>query len=237
MNDYAGPREGGYRQEGYSRDTGYPREGGYPRKEGGYGGGFPRKEGGNRFVPKPVEPTHGVIYQPYAVTGNKDIAGEWLEWAKTMAPELDRRGFTLRTGGGGQPLEEAFESAAEHKEIHLPWKDFNQKESNYTRTHKDAEALIRRAQPNYESLKPAVQAILNRNAAVVFGKDLRSPIRFMITYTDDGVEMGKDRTSQTGFAGLPIVLAGWLHIPVFNLKNADAAARLQRYIDACTLQA
>jgi hypothetical protein len=40
-----------------------------------------------------------------------------------------------------------------------------------------------------------------------------------------------DRTSQTGFAGLAIGLAGWLKIPVYNLKNEDAASRLESYIN------
>lgn len=205
--------------------TGYkkPYEGGYQKKE--------RSE----YTPKSPEPHHGLVYQAYAVVGNKEVPSKWLEWAEQTAIKLDELGFTLRTGGGAMPLEEAFENATTHKEIHLPWKEFNQKESSYTRTHAGAAGLIRKLQPNFESLKPAVQAILSRNAAVIYGKDLRSPVRFLITYTDDGVEHGKDRTSQTGFAGLAIGLAGWLKIPVYNLKNEEAVSKLKIYVDALTI--
>ncbi|MGI9211236.1 MAG: hypothetical protein ACR2HF_02085 [Methylococcaceae bacterium] len=213
------------------------------RDESRYDGGYQkpygeRKEGyggGQRFTPKPKEPPHGVVYQAYAVAGNKETPSRWLEWGSQMAEKLDAAGFTLRTGGGGLSLEEVFESYASHKELHLPWKGFNQKESTFVRTHPYATELVKKVQPNFEGLKPSVQAIYARNAAVIYGGDLKSPVRFLITYTEDGVENGRDRTSQTGYAGMPIVLAGWLNIPVFNLKNDDAVQRLQRFVEACTI--
>jgi len=170
------------------------------------------------------------IYMPYAGLGNPDTPADVLATMETMALRLSDLGYTLRSTGDG-PAADAFEKNAHEKEVHLPWKMFNKKDSQFCRNSPDAGEMVRPFHSAFDTMKPAVQAIIARNAHVILGKDLRSPVRFVVCWTADGLETAKDRTAKSGYSGIPIALAASLKIPIFNLKNADAMERLARQID------
>lgn len=169
------------------------------------------------------------MYKAYGVVANPDAPEGIMSQIGSIATRLEAMGYTLRTAGG-KGMEEAFEQVTENKEVHIPWRNFNERQSKFTRNAKEADDVVRPFAPGFDGLKPAVQAIIASKAHTVLGKDLKNPIRFLITYTQDGCENTANKTAKTGFSGTSIALASSLRIPVFNLKNSDALERLKQYL-------
>lgn len=176
------------------------------------------------------------FYKAYAGLGNEGAPPEALEVMTRISRRLAEQGFTLRTSGEKSGPGLAFEQGAGGKsEIYIPWKGFNDRESKFMVGRflmPEAAALIKQFMPTFESLKPAVQKIIGRNAHVIMGQDLRSPVRFLIVWSDDGIEDAKNRTAKSGYMGVPVSVASSLRIPVFNLKNPDAIERLWKFIES-----
>lgn len=168
-------------------------------------------------------------YMPYAGVGNADAPYKDQTQMTTLATRLESMGYTLRTSGG-QGAEEAFEKGAAQKEVHIPWKDFNGRKSEFCKCSKEALELVQFLSPVWDTLKPAVQAIIASKAHLVLGQDLQSPVRFLICWTADGAEAAGNCTARTGFTGTAIKLASKYNIPIFNLKNPDALERLKTYL-------
>lgn len=171
------------------------------------------------------------MYKAYGVVANPDAPDNILSLIGAIATRLEAMGYTLRTAGGNG-LEEAFEKTTETKEVYLPWRNFNNRQSKFTRNMPEANDVVRPFAPSFDTLKPAVQAIIASKAHTVLGKDLKSPIQFLITYTADGCETVGNKTAKTGFSGTSIAIASSMRIPVFNLKNADAVDRLKQYLSS-----
>lgn len=228
--------DNGNRSYGGGGGYGGNRGGGFNR--GGGGGGFNRggfnKGGYNRQ--QEDDDGEARLYKPYVGTGNKEAPQEVLDKMSQIARELEEFGYTLRSGGLEGP-EEVFEKATKVHEIHLPWKGFNNKESKYTFTPKQAHGIAKMFHPSFDTLKPVIQTFLAKNARLVLGKDLKSPALFMICWSEDGAETGKEKTSRTGNVGHAIAIAAAMKIPVFNLGKSDAEARLRAYLELPVAQA
>lgn len=170
------------------------------------------------------------IYKAYAALSNKNAPEEVVETMRRLVHKLNDEGYTLRTAGNEGP-EESLEAQTEQKEVHIPWKGFNNRESRFNRNDNNAIEIVQAFHPTFASLKPAVQAIIARSAHVILGKDLRSPVRFLVCWSEDGLENAKDRSIKSGYMGMPVAVANSLSIPVFNLKNADATTRLRNFLN------
>lgn len=232
---YPQAQQGGYQKPAYQQNNG-GQQGGYQKKPytPGGGGGYNKGGGGggnSNF--KPPEPNpNAVIYKPYAAFGNTNPPQHVVEQIKQFARELETMGYTMRCGGM-KDCEDIFENAVQHlKEIHLPFRDFDQKQSKFTYIHPDAKIVAGRYQVGFDGLKPGIQTFLAKNVRVLMGKDLKSPALFLITFSEDGASNLREKTARTGNAGHSIAIASDLQIPIFNLGHPDGARRLRAYIDA-----
>ena len=192
--------------------------------QGGGGGG-----GGKPFQ-RPVE-TDMSLYKPYAATGNREATPEICQKFAEIAKMLERYGYTARVGGF-EGIEEAVEKATTKHEVHLPFREFNQKQSKFTYTSDRAMAVAKMFHPTFDTMKKGVQLFLAKNARLVLGDKMNAPALFLLCWTEDGVESVKDRTSRSGFTGHPIAIASALGIPVFNLGKPNAEQRLNMYLDS-----
>lgn len=193
---------------------------------GGYGGGKPA------FKPKqwtPEELASARIYKTVVITGNEQPPPAVMAVLQRLVPELENRGFIIRSGGM-RGIEDAVEGLARNIEVHLPWKGFDQKESKFTFTTDEAKEFAKRHHPTWSSLKPVMQSFFAKNVRLVLGKDLRSPTQIVIIWSDDGVECVRERTARTGMAGHTLSIAAELKIPVFNLHRPDAEQRIMQYL-------
>jgi hypothetical protein len=126
---------------------------------------------------------------------------------------LTSRKFILRSGGAdGADL--AFErGVSKHngeKEIWVPWIGFNNSTSLLLPSPEsfDIAATIH---PAWNKLKDSHKKLHARNVHQVLGKDLKTPSKFLICYTEDGLPSGGTATA--------IRLAYEREIPVYNLHN------------------
>ncbi|WP_305910498.1 DUF4326 domain-containing protein (plasmid) [Methylomarinum sp. Ch1-1] len=167
----------------------------------------------------------------YAGIGARATADPTLRFMQALAGRLDELGFTLRSGGA-DGADSAFNKGASNAEVFLPWPGFNKQKSVYDSPSLEAYRLAAYFHPAWKRLKPSVQSLMARNCHQVLGANLRSPSDFVVCWTLDGAETRQSRTQATGGTGLAIALADSCRIPVFNLKNPDAMARLKTHIES-----
>lgn len=172
-----------------------------------------------------------IIYRAYGVVSNIKAPEPIIEKAKQVAEYLRDKPFMLRTGGGNTEIENVFEKSTDNKELYLPWKNFNQKDSKIFRYDQHICDIARWQQPGYETVPLWQQSFFNRTVGVVLGKDGKSPVRFIIGWSYDSVEHAIHRTAKTGFIGVAVSVAALLKIPLFNLNNTDAFDRLKLYVN------
>lgn len=227
----SGSSYGGQSQSHNSGNDGFKKpwqkdnqEGGWQKKpwQGGGGGGkpFQRKE-------EVLDPT---IYLPCAVTGNKDAPPEILTKVKELVAFLNDHGFTVRTGCDGPVELAADEAATQKRERILPWRDFEEKESKLTWNSERAHCIAKMYHPTYDTMKKGVQHILAKNARLILGDKMVSPARFLLIWTEDGIEHVRNKTAKTGLVGHTIAIASASGVPIYNLGNPTAEQRLREYV-------
>lgn len=226
-NNWKGNGGGGYQRNNDWKNNsgGNNNRGNFQRNNnwkgnGGGGGGYQRRE---------KEPEDLTLYKPYVVVANKDVPQEVISKFKQLAKELEDQGFTVRTDAADMlgSVIEAFDKC----ETYLPWKGFNDKISKNTWNSERSKSIAKMFHPSFDSMKPAIQAFLARNARLVLGQDLTSPSMFILVWSADGAETKIERTAQTGQVGHHIAIANAMRIPVFNLAKQDSERRLKQYLD------
>lgn len=84
--------------------------------------------------------------------------------------------------------------------------------------------------PNPSSLTEYALLLMARNAYQILGKNLDTPVDFVICWTKDGCEHWQTRTQATGGTGQAIELASRLDIPVINIANSNVNDRLLKLL-------
>ena len=136
-------------------------------------------------------------------------------------------GYTVRTGTL-EGLESKAEMLPVRKELLLPWKGFNEKESQFTSSTPLIKGIAKKYMKagNWDELKPAMQGFLQKNARLVTGHYGNSPAKFVICWSQDQAESQNQVTFNTGNIAHALTIAAAWHVPVFNLARPDAEARL-----------
>lgn len=183
------------------------------------------------YYPKKEEkdPELAEFYKPFAISLNPDAPDDLNVVMEKVSNLLNNNGYTVRLGGN-KGLEEIPEQKFTRKELHLPWRGFNEKESKSTFNAKEAYVLAKQCSPVYDKLPDVVKAFLARNVRLILGRQLNSPLLFLITWSKDGCEAAKNRSIKTGNVGHVIAMADLMHVPVFNLANENAISRLESYV-------
>jgi hypothetical protein len=138
-----------------------------------------------------------------------------------VASMLSARGYTLRSGAA-EGADTAFEAGAgDMKEIFPGSLRTGPRELSVAReVHPSPFAIDRSRNPGY------VWNLMARNTNQVFGRDLDSPVDFVLCWTPDAIEHHSERTRLTGGTGQAIEMASRKGIPVINMARADWQDRL-----------
>lgn len=168
----------------------------------------------------------------YTGIGSRETPKHICEMMTKIATKLEAMGYILRSGGASG-ADTAFEDGVEtNKEIYIPWNDFNGRNSSsngiylYESLNKTKEAndIAKTLHPRFDYLTHGAKKLHTRNVHQVLGKDLETPSKFVILYsetTSDGVKGGTNTAYQ---------LAKRNNIPCFNLYEAGAIIRLTKFI-------
>jgi len=176
----------------------------------------------------------------YTGVGARSVPKDVFDVMLNIAKYMKSQGYTLRSGKA-DGSDWAFQLGAfGAADIYLPWKGFGSDRPSegarelvpeFTEKHKE---LARIVHPVFDKLKPAVQNLHMRNVNQVCGDDLEIiplPLsEFVVCWTPDGAESGDETSRETGGTGTAIRLASLLEVPVFNLKNVCAKARLKHFL-------
>lgn len=136
----------------------------------------------------------------YAGIGARETPPDVCKKMSQLAYDLRQLGYFLYSGGA-IGADQAFERGASN--VKMSWRP----------EHVTAEALelARKFHPNWNRCSPQARKLLARNGFQILGKELDTPVDFVICYTLDG----KD----SGGTGQALRIARHHGIPVFNLKN------------------
>jgi hypothetical protein len=166
----------------------------------------------------------------YAGIGSRETPEDVLALIRTAAASLSARGHLLRSGHA-PGADQAFElGAGSNAEIYLPWASFEARApltARYVQRSPTSEALALAAQhhPGWLHLTQGGRALHARNCHQILGRDLNSPVRFVLCWTPDGSLDGRGR--KTGGTGQALRIANALKIEVFNLARDDHRARVE----------
>lgn len=139
----------------------------------------------------------------FAGVGSRETPNHILKRMTYISNLLIDIGVRLRSGGA-KGADRAFEK---------PYPD-DMKEIFYKEdATPDAHELSSKFHPKWKSLNDWARNLHARNAMIVLGKELDSPVDFVVCWTVDG--------KATGGTGQAIRIAKHYHIPIFNLYNDD----------------
>lgn len=160
----------------------------------------------------------------YTGVGSRNTPRNILSLMSKIARQLNKDGWTLRSGGAAG-ADTAFEyNTADSAEIFLPWKGFNGHPSALHHISPKAYEIAEKFHPAWERLRLSVRKLHARNVHQVLGVGLDSPSKFLICWTADG--------KASGGTGQAIRIAEHYGIPVFNLYFESVQLRLKKYIGA-----
>ena len=181
------------------------------------------------------------MYAAYACVTDGKTPDDILEKIGTIAMRLSELGYTARLNGN-KPATNYVSRNSIEREIYLPWNKFEAEqggeklESKFCKVTDAAIDLMEehytpRNGKDWATISLGVKKIISRDAHMILGNDLRSPVKFLITWTMDGAEKKQDLTPKAWFCGPVISLAVASRIPVFNLKNPNTADRLNQFLE------
>jgi hypothetical protein len=161
----------------------------------------------------------------YAGIGSRETPKEAMDQMTELAKELESRGYTLRSGGA-QGADTAFErGATSKKEIFPGGQKAGERELKIAREiHPNPQALDNSKNPSF------VWNLMARNTNQVFGKNLDTPVDFIVAYTQDGLTDYTKRSIKSGGTGQAIDMASRKGIPVINLANPNWRQELDRVL-------
>jgi len=158
----------------------------------------------------------------YAGIGSRKTPSVILKRMELIGGALNSLGFVLRSGAA-DGADAAFEKGAKKKkEIYLPWKGFNNHDSDLFNVSGEALKIGEKYHPGWASLTSSVRKLIARNGYQVLGEKLDNPADFIICYTQGGKEVGG--TSQA------IRIAKDYDIPVFNIWNNRSYVYFMMYL-------
>lgn len=150
-----------------------------------------------------------------------------VELAELAAQALADAGWTLRSGHA-EGMDRAFgRGAGAHAEVYLPWPSFEAPEPVFgdvvfDRPTAEARDLASHYHPAWAKLSDPVRALHARNMHEVLGRELDSPVTFVVCWTP-GAEM-------TGGTAQALRLAQARSIPIFNLAREADRQRIERWL-------
>jgi len=176
----------------------------------------------------------------YAGIGSRETPSETLSEMALFASYAVTASMILRSGAA-PGADEAFENGCNspnvgEKEIFLPWKNFNKHPSTLFEIHPSAFTLAEGIHPHFKYMKRPSKLLIARNMHQVLGKNLNTPVEFVICWTKDGCESHETYTpSKTGGTGSAIALASKVGIPVYNLFNPDRLVAAMEHLSRLTI--
>lgn len=145
----------------------------------------------------------------FGVIGDQEVHETIQPMMLKVSEYLTNQGYTCRHGGN-HGTEYYFSKGAKYQSIILPWKNFNHLSSDYCKPPKEAFDIAAEFYPKWWKASKSMKALLARNAQVIFGPDLHTPVEFLLTWGVNRITEHAEAVARNNF------------IPVYNLANVEA---------------
>lgn len=152
----------------------------------------------------------------YAGIGSRETPNDILSLMEKIGFYLGEYGAILNSGGADgadKSFENGCDKANGKKYIYLPWKGFNDNESDLYIFKGETEDIAKHYHPNWNDLKHGARCMMIRNVCQVLGYDLQTPVKFIVCWTKDG--------KASGGTGQALRIAQDKNIKIYNLKNEN----------------
>ncbi|QDP63545.1 MAG: hypothetical protein GOVbin4551_37 [Prokaryotic dsDNA virus sp.] len=182
----------------------------------------------NKTIDTLPEQIDGIKTLTYAGIGSRATPKQVQKTMAKIAKALEKEGYTLRSGGA-LGADKAFESgvvSANKKEIFYEEDATDETRAIAIEVHPRPDLLQRKG--------PRGLDLMARNTYQVFGRDLDSPVDFVLVWTKEGEVTEADtlvENRRTGGSGQAIRLAHRKGIPVINLANKGWEKELRKIVD------
>ena len=154
-------------------------------------------------------------YKTYAGIGSRQTPVEVLSSMAAFAGNLEKLNWVLRSGGANG-ADSAFASGVMkniNKEIFLPFKGFNGKNSDLHEPSTEAMQMAESIHPAWHNCSRVARLLHARNSHQIFGQYMDNPVKFVICWTPDG--------RRTGGTGQALRIAEHFGIPIFDMGHPD----------------
>ena len=160
----------------------------------------------------------------YAGIGSRKTPDNILRLMTEIAVKLSEDEWILRSGAA-DGADTAFHKGATDADIFLPWKHFNDSDSELYEVAEEAFELAKNHHPAWDNLGLGAKSLLARNIHQILGRDIGndSPSRFVICWTPGG--------KIAGGTGLAIRVAQTYNVPVYNLAKKEIRDRMWKYVN------
>mgnify|MGYP000881575594 FL=1 len=158
----------------------------------------------------------------YAGIGSRETPTEILNLFESIGYYLAQNNFILRSGhakGADQAFECGCDKANGKKEIYLPWKGFEDSNSNLIVQQGKAYEIAEKFHPYWHNLSEGAKKLQARNSHQILGKDLNTPCQFVVCWTKSG--KGKGGTGQA------IRIAKHYEIPIFDAGRYEDIKKIK----------
>lgn len=186
------------------------------------------------------------MYKAFAGIGSRETPIIIMELMRSVAFALANNKWILRSGGA-EGADFAFQhgvgiycrqmeiQGSDRQEIFIPWNGFNKLHANkeqgiiYPIFNTPVLELARQYHPKFDSLSKGAKMLIARNGFQILGKDLNTPVKFVLAYTTDG-SLGIT-TKDTGGTGQVLRIAYDKKIPIWNLGNKTHLIQIQEWLE------
>ncbi len=164
----------------------------------------------------------------YTGIGSRNTPDTVQQIEQLLAAHLEGRGYCLRSGGatGSDSAFERGVTAAEHKEIYIPWSGFNDYtagpgiiDTTALENRNRAAEIAMTVHPAWDRLTRGARALHTRNVYQVLGFDLNTHSRFVVCWAE---YQGNRHNAVKGGTNTAVQLALQHNIPVINLFGAPS---------------
>lgn len=165
------------------------------------------------------------VVRYYAGIGSRDTPEDVLDVFEWFSKSIVGLGYVLRSGaakGADSSFEKGCDSVGGLKEIYLPWRGFEKSESELYGVSAAALKFAKENMDYFDKLGYGARKLIARNGYQVMGRNLRTPVDFIVCYTKEGRDLGG--TAQA------IRIARKLDIPVFNAGSFASAAEFKEFL-------
>lgn len=161
----------------------------------------------------------------YAGIGSRKTPKEICLMMTLIARQLTPTGWLLRSGHA-LGADQAFEKGTARKEVHLPWRGYNNAPDGpgygVIQPTQEISYIAAKYHPAWDHLTIPVRQLMCRNVTIILGEHLDNPAKMVVCWTPNGQYIGG--TSH----GMRI--ADGYDIPIFNLAKPEDQVNLSKFV-------